>query len=371
MVAALNGRGIETELWFERQPRFAEFIQGIDVPFRHAESDISVNPMVFWLRVARFWRLLRRTRPAVVHAHQMRAALIPLLAARLAGVPVRVYHNHGLPYLGYRGPMRQALRAFERANLRLATHAILVSHSNLSAARADGLLAEGKGVVLANGSAVGIDLKAFALEKFDAEAKAASRARMGIKEDMFVLGFIGRPFKRKGFHRLLEAWEESGLGRGSGLLLAAGCTQADCDAALGHPMAGVRGLGYLRDLSGLYASVDAVVLPSDHEGFGYSLLEGGAAGRPLLGTDIPGIRCAIRHEETGLLIAPGSVDALRKGIERLAADAGLRARLGRNARARVESEFARPLLLDALVEFYRNALGFEVRGTPADSLNGR
>jgi len=107
------------------------------------------------------------------------------------------------------------------------------------------------------------------------------------------------------------------------------------------------------------------VLPSDHEGFPYSLLEGGAAGRALLGTDIPGIRCAIRHEQTGLLVAPDSVGALRGGIERLAADAGLRGQLGRNARARVEKEFARPVVLEALLEFYRNVLGLEPAPLPA------
>ncbi|MGO9201962.1 MAG: glycosyltransferase [Limisphaerales bacterium] len=359
MVEHLNRSGIAAELWFENRACFAQIISGINVPQRHIETDVCVNPIVFCRRVARYRRRLRQTRPAVVHAHQTRATLVPLLAARLAGVPIRVYHNHGLAYLGYRGPLRQALRALERTNLRLATHALLVSHSNLNAARADGLLAEGKGIVLANGSAAGIDLNAFAPERFDRQAAAASRARIGAAEGAFVLGFVGRPLRRKGFHRLLEAWEQSASGRANGLLLAAGCSQAECDEALGRPIPGVRGLGYLPDLTGLYAAVDAVVLPSDHEGFPYSLLEGGAAGRALLGTDIPGIRCAIRHEQTGLLVAPDSVGALRGGIERLAANPGLRGQLGRNARARVEKEFARPVVLEALLEFYRNALGLK------------
>ena len=135
MVEHLNRSGIAAELWFENRACFAQIISGINVPQRHIETDVCVNPIVFCRRVARYRRRLRQTRPAVVHAHQTRATLVPLLAARLAGVPIRVYHNHGLAYLGYRGPLRQALRALERTNLRLATHALLVSHSNLNAAR--------------------------------------------------------------------------------------------------------------------------------------------------------------------------------------------------------------------------------------------
>lgn len=357
MVECLNRSGMASELWFENRFGFAEVIRDIKVPRRQIETDLSLNPIVFWRRVAGYRRRLREAKPTVVHAHQTRAALVPLLAARLEGVPLRVYHNHGLPYLGYRGPLRLALRTLERINLRLATHAIFVSHSNLQAARLDGLVAKGAGTVLANGSAVGIDLEEFPMEKFGPGAKAAARLMLGLGEGAFVLGFVARPFKRKGFHRLLAAWEASELSRQNGFLLTAGCTQDECDKALGHPVAAVRGLGYLLELFGFYAASDVVALPSDHEGFPYSLLEGGAAGRALLGTDIPGIRCAIRNNETGLLVPTGDAAALQRGIERLAADQELRERLGRNARARVEKEFARPMVLESLVQFYEKTLG--------------
>ncbi len=259
--------------------------------------------------------------------------------------------------LGYRGPLRQALRAFEALNIRLATNVLLVSHSNLNAARLDGLLAAGEGTVLANGSAAGIDLDAFPPERFGPQARAAARAGLGLADGVFALGYVGRPFKRKGLHRLLEAWERSWLMQERGVLLVAGCVQGECDGALGRHIPGVRGLGYLQDLRDFYAACDAVVLSSDHEGFGYSLLEGAAAGRALLGTDIPGIQCAIHHNQTGLLVPQGDVQALQRAIERLASDPNLREWLGRNARSRVEKEFPRQLLLDSLVEFYKQILG--------------
>jgi glycosyltransferase involved in cell wall biosynthesis len=347
MVAHLNQHGIASELWFENHPRHAAVIQQVRAPHRFVDSDLSLNPFVFTRRVGAYRRQLRGAHPRVLHVHQTRASVVPLLAARIERVPVRVYHNHGLPYLGHRGLVRWLLRTLERINFRLATHVLLVSRSNLDAARADGLLPRDKGTVPASGSAAGIDLAEFVPERFDAKAKKVARATFGIGDAAFVLAYVGRPVKRKGFRVLLSAWEKSGLGGSGNVLLMAGCTAEECARATGGVNAGVKGLGYLADLREFYAASDTVVLPSDHEGFPYSLLEGAAAGRALIGTDIPGIRCAIRHDETG---------ALGNAIGRLASDAALRERLGRNARARVEREFSREMVLRSLLDFYRTEL---------------
>jgi glycosyltransferase involved in cell wall biosynthesis len=357
MVAHLNQHGIDTELWFENQPKHAATIREINVPQRHVDSDFSFNPVAFLRRLSAYRTELRRTPPRVVHTHQARASILPLLAARLEKVPVRVYQNHGLPYLGHRGALRRLLRWMEQVNIRLATHVLLVSHSNLAAARADGLLPDDKGAVLANGSAVGIDLDEFASRFFDDHARREARRKFGIADSSFVLAYVGRPVKRKGFHLLLKAWQTSGLGQKGNILLAAGCSAAECDAALDAPAEGVKGLGYLTDLREFYAASDVVVLPSDHEGFPYSLLEGAAAGRALIGTDIPGVRCAIQRDQTGLLVPGRDEAALRGAIELLASDGALRMRLGQNARDRVEREFARETVLNSLRRFYISDLG--------------
>ena len=103
-------------------------------------------------------------------------------------------------------------------------------------------------------------------------------------------------------------------------------------------------------------SSDAVVLPSEHEGCPYSLLEGAAAGRPLIGTDIPGIRCAILRDETGLLVNSRDEAALCQAIETLVSDPALGARLGANARDRVEREFERKIVLQSLLKYYMSEL---------------
>jgi len=354
VVAHLIGAGVPSELWVEDHPRHQAVIEGLTVPKRLVDSDLSINLFKFFRRLSSYRRQLRAQMPRVLHVHQARASVIPLLAARLEGVPFRIYQNHGLPYLGYSGPMRWMLRTIERLNISLATHVLLVSKSNLAAAREDGLLSRDQGVVLAHGSAVGIDLDHFTPEQFSSRSQRNARSNLGIPEYAFVLGYVGRPVRRKGLHLLLDAWKRMGLGDRGNILLIAGCTQEECARVPNGTTAGVRGLGYMTDLRPFYAASDVVTLPSEHEGFPYSMLEGAAASRPLIGTDIPGIRCAIVHEQTGLLVPNKDPVALAAAIQRLASDPALRERFGRNARARVEQYFDRKIVLEALLHFYQD-----------------
>jgi glycosyltransferase involved in cell wall biosynthesis len=86
----------------------------------------------------------------------------------------------------------------------------------------------------------------------------------------------------------------------------------------------------------LLADAEVFVLPSDHEGLPMSLLEAMAWGVAPLCTPVGSIPELVRHEANGLLTAPHDVGALAMGLERLALDGALRARLGGAARERVE-----------------------------------
>jgi N,N'-diacetylbacillosaminyl-diphospho-undecaprenol alpha-1,3-N-acetylgalactosaminyltransferase len=357
MVKSLNQAGISTELWVENFAKQSAIVELLDVPKYFIASDLVKNPLTIMTRFLNYRRQLRRARPKVIHTHQTRAAIIPLLAAYLEQVPVRIYHNHGLSYLGYKGGMRWFLRILEVINISLSTHVLLVSKSNLAEARVDGILKQNQGYVLAHGSAVGIDLNEYKPEYFSPAAAKIARQKLEIPVDAFVLAYTGRPFKRKGFHLLIKAWERSGLGQQNHFLIIAGCSAAACDDVLGYPSQGVKGLGYLTSLREFYAACDAVTLPSEHEGFGYSLIEGAAAGKPLIGSDIPGIRCAIQPDLTGILIPKNNEIALAEAIKYIAFNPDLRHQLGKNARYRIEQEFTNEIVLAGLLDFYTNIIG--------------
>ncbi len=100
------------------------------------------------------------------------------------------------------------------------------------------------------------------------------------------------------------------------------------------------------------AGIDVLVLPSDAEGFGLVLIEAMAAGVPVIGTDVPGIRDVIRDGENGLLVRPRDPRALADAIERVLSDASLREKLSAGGRASVQERFAWP----SVYERYRSLL---------------
>ena len=71
-----------------------------------------------------------------------------------------------------------------------------------------------------------------------------------------------------------------------------------------------------------------VCVPSRYEGWGMVAVEAAAAGKAVLGTDIDGLRDAVRHDETGVLVRPEDVGALAEGMRALIVDDARRRALG-------------------------------------------
>lgn len=99
-------------------------------------------------------------------------------------------------------------------------------------------------------------------------------------------------------------------------------------------------LGYREDMPDVYFSSDIVVVPSRwQEPFGLILLEAAAAKRPVVATKVGGIPEVVVDGKTGVLVEPGDIDALVRGIQFLIDDAEARKSMGLNAYAHVKSDF--------------------------------
>ena len=83
-----------------------------------------------------------------------------------------------------------------------------------------------------------------------------------------------------------------------------------------------------------------IVLPSYGEGLPKALLEAAAAGLPIVATDVPGCREAVRDEDNGLLVPARDSDALGVALQRLLERPDLRAAMGERGRERAVNEFS-------------------------------
>ena len=145
------------------------------------------------------------------------------------------------------------------------------------------------------------------------------------------------------------------------------------EAARGLPLV-VAGDGPLRErvpgalgfvshdrLLDLYERAAVVACPSYREGFGVVCAEAMAHGRPVVASAVGGLRNLVVDGETGLLVRPGDVAALRAALERLLADDELRSRMGAAARERAREFLSRDRAVAQTVTAYSDALGYATR----------
>ena len=91
-------------------------------------------------------------------------------------------------------------------------------------------------------------------------------------------------------------------------------------------------LGYRTDVADLMSGFDIFCLTSWKEGLPISVIEAMAAGLPVVGTNVDGIREVVISDRTGLLVDPGDVDALVAALESLIKDDDRRLRMGGESR---------------------------------------
>jgi glycosyltransferase involved in cell wall biosynthesis len=168
--------------------------------------------------------------------------------------------------------------------------------------------------------------------------------RVGEEAEPPEILFAGRLSPEKGIRELVAAAD--GLP-----LVVAG------DGPLRTEVPGALGFVAHDELQRLYERAAVVACPSHREGFGIVCAEAMAHGRPVVAGDVGGLRDLVVHEQTGFLVPPRDVDALRNALQRLLADRQLRHRLGQAGRARIGELFTWQRFADETLRAYDDALG--------------
>ncbi len=120
---------------------------------------------------------------------------------------------------------------------------------------------------------------------------------------------------------------------------------------------GVSWLGPVADVRDVWRRAAIAVLPSTYgEGVPKALLEAAACARPIVASDVPGCREAVRPGRNGILVPPRDIGALADAIATLAVDPELRERMGRSGRSLIEGEFAEEIVAGETLALYRTAL---------------
>jgi glycosyltransferase involved in cell wall biosynthesis len=116
-----------------------------------------------------------------------------------------------------------------------------------------------------------------------------------------------------------------------------------------------------KDVPAALRSVDAVIVPSLHEGLPNVAVEASACARPVIGSSIEPMREVVVHGETGTLVPPGDAVALRDALVAAARDRESLRLLGSAARVKMEREFDHGQYATKMLAIYRSVARMEVR----------
>lgn len=188
------------------------------------------------------------------------------------------------------------------------------------------------------------------------------RRSVGAADGEPVLLFCGRVRKSKGVGVILKAL--AGLTDRRWRLVIAGKYRSErfrrrCDALIreGGLDGRVTSIGFVSNPRDYEAIADIGLAPSIvRESCGLAPMEFMAAGVPVITTTNGAQSEYIDNGRTGLLVAPGSVDELRRAIGRLLDDAELRAGIGRAAALQYQESLSYPLVVDKMMEIYGSVM---------------
>jgi glycosyltransferase involved in cell wall biosynthesis len=346
LAAGLRARGDETTVIYSGDRAEPAFLEGLRSLEGVRAAEVPMRRGVGPRDAASLWtlgRTVRRLGPFdVLHGHSSKAgALVRLLRPFLPRSTRIVYTPHAFATMN--PSASRIYGALERLLEPLGDAVIVLSDEERRHASGALGLPDRKVRLVHNGVASG----GFA-------PRAAARRTLGFREEDVVLGFVGRLTAQKDPLRLVRAFAAARRSRPALRLAVAGDGElraaAEALARASVPEGAVRFLGR-RDARELMAGFDALAVSSGYEGMPYVFLEALAAGTPILTTPVGGARECAEEGVSGLVAAGFGDEALAGLFERVADDAGLRARLRAGAAGKA-AQFTLAAMVDGTRRVY-------------------
>ena len=304
--------------------------------------------------IIEMFKIFKRENFDLIQYSTPNASLYAAISGKVAGVPVRLYCQWGMAFIGFHGLKRKIFEIEEKFVCSLSTWIEPDSSSNLTFAHEIGLYPKHKGAVIWNGSACGVDLKKFNIA-YKERYRIAIRSRLNIPLNAFVFGFVGRITRDKGINELLEAFRRISSRNCYIYLLMVGPNETgeNVNSELyqwSKNSSQIRYIGYTSVVEQYLAAMDTYILPSYREGFGMSVIEAEAMGVPVIVTDIPGPIDAMKDQKTGIIVKKADIDSLENAMDGLYVNPEKTKKMGQNGYIFAMTEFNQEQLFQYILE---------------------
>ncbi|RZK26931.1 MAG: glycosyltransferase family 1 protein [Flavobacterium sp.] len=323
----------------------------------------KITPISDIYAIFKLFRIMRSELPMIVHTHTPKAGLLGMIAAWLAGVPIRLHTVAGLPLLEKKGFLKWALERTEILTSLFATQVYCNSKNLMALMIKEGYCNRNKLKVLGEGSTVGIDTSFFNPETLgNSNQRRNLRASLRIEEDNFVYCFIGRMVGDKGVNELVQSFVNLYETNSSLILLLVGPFEEELDPLqdkiklLIHSHAGIRWLDFKKDVRSYLWISDLFVFPSYREGFPNVLMQAGAMGLMSIASDINGCNEIIQHNVNGLIVPVKDIPALEFAMRLVYSKPDLRRAMASVSRKMITDRYESKLMASLLFEDYEKKI---------------
>jgi glycosyltransferase involved in cell wall biosynthesis len=303
------------------------------------------NPLRDMWSVLQISKVLRKYKPDIIHTHLSKAWALTILAKKLSGANCKVIHTfHGHILHSYFSNWKALILNLVQRFLALNTDFLVavndITKRDLIAARIGN---EEKFVVIYPG-----------FKALTQHSKIDARRRLGLMDDDFTVGFIGRFEEIKRPDILSKVINISLNGNGSTQFIVCGGGELYEGFKNETASSKVHCLPWTDDLSLIYSSVDLMLLTSDNEGSPLTIIEAGQLGVPTLSRAVGGVPSLITHELTGFLTGDDP-EAIADSLSRISKSPDLLLEVSAKTKAHFGQNFGELIFLSSYKSLYFKA----------------
>lgn len=330
LVKQLQQQGYDQVVIYVHAGPFVTKLQKLGVRTYQLHGFFWRYDLLFFIRL---YRLLHSERPSVVHSLLWAANVASRLCGWIVRIPVvSVYHNN-VDQNGYIKSL------FDRLTLSLAAHNVAVSEQVAQSITETSWFPAKHISVITNG-----------IELADDDMRCGSKRDLGIADDCFVIGAVGRLVAVKRFDYLINAYAQCGFASSCLVIIGSGPLEKALRDQVEQLQIGSRVL-FLTDQEALpyYQLFDCFVQTSEKEGVSLALLEAMSFSKAVVVMGNNGYHPVVSHDYDGIIVMPYDQAALIKDLWSLYENQHYRIRLGQGAQNTVQRRFG----LDHMVQQYQ------------------
>ena len=314
------------------------------------EISLRKDLIAFW----KLYQLIKREKPDIVHTHLAKAGTLGRIAAKLAGAPLIVHTFHGNLFHEYFDSIKSRLILnLERLLMRVSTRIIAISHSQ-EKELLEYRIGDPRKISCIP---LGIELDPFLTSENN---RGIFRGELNLDNEVPLIGIVARLVPIKGhiyFFKAVKIVSED-FPEARFIVIGNGELREELEnlaSELGIKKC-VIFCGFRDDLVNIYADLDIVVLSSLNEGFPVSIIEALAAKKPVVATDVGGVKELVEDKVTGVLVPKQNPQRLAQGIIYLLKNPQKALRFGENGRKKVYPAFDYTRLVSDIEGLYENLL---------------